>query len=108
MVDNIRRADHIGVIKPPGQLRSVERRHQSRREHHHQGKDESPETPDDSLPTQAANPSKNEMDEVLALGARFAVNKGYGKKKDLFSSQSEWEYSARFRFNCPLSTLVFG
>jgi hypothetical protein len=63
MVDNIRRADHIGVIKPPGQLRSVERRHQSRREHHHQGKDESPETPDDSLPTQAANPSKNEMDE---------------------------------------------
>ena len=41
MVDSIGRTGRIGVITPPGQLRLVERRQESHKEHQDQGENES-------------------------------------------------------------------
>ena len=63
MVDSIRRTGRIGVITPPGQLRSVERRPESHKDRQHQGGNESPANQEEATraPTdQQANAEPNE------------------------------------------------
>jgi len=55
MVDSIRRTHRIGVIKPAGQRRTVEQRHQPRKERHHQSGDDSHGAQEESATVKTEN-----------------------------------------------------
>jgi hypothetical protein len=83
MVDSIRQTGRIGVIKPSGQLRSVERRKPSPKSRSDHGDDESQTGHEESTPEEPEDDLGTTPGDALKASSGNDDNQGTGRRIDV-------------------------